>query len=390
MARTRGNGEGTVWTQEKNGKVYYVTQATIGYDDKGKQIRKTFGSFKRKDVVTKMNEVITEVNQNLYTEDSNAKLKDWYNNWLFEYKQNILKPGSFKKYEGYYRNYIKDSQIGNKRISELKTIDFQKYFNTLLQDHSVGLVTNIKQTISTSFNDAVAMGIVRTNYCRYAKLPQNNVLDKFTVFTKEEQVKFTTTLKENEFELPIAFALGTGLRLGELLALTWDDINFFNNTVSVNKNLSKSYIINKDGTRELKTMILDPKTQSSIRDIPFPEIFNSRLKKHQTKQKEDMLYLGKAYNKNNIVFPDPIGNYLDNKKLPRHFKKVLQESKIRDMNFHSLRHSYATRLFEAGVPMKTVQVLLGHKDIQTTMNIYTHVMKEDKSEAVESIAHLFS
>ncbi|WP_100065149.1 tyrosine-type recombinase/integrase [Miniphocaeibacter massiliensis] len=387
--RIKSNGEGSIRCEIRNDKKYFIARVTVGYDNNGKQIRKTFGSFKKKDVVDKMTALQHQVNQNLYIEDNQAKLKDWYFNWLFEYKQNKLKPNSFKKYEGYYRNYIADSTIGNKKLAELRTIDFQKYFNILLEDNSIGLVTNIKQTISTSLNDAVAMGVINNNYCRYAKLPSAIKRDKFTVFTKEEQTKFIKELAREEYELPLSFALATGLRLGELLALTWDDINLFNSTVTVNKNLSKAYVINKDGTRTLKTMILEPKTQSSYRTIPFPSLFNSKLKKWQTKQKEYRLYLGEVYQNKNIVFPNNIGNYMDNKKLPRAFKKVLEKANIRDMNFHSLRHSYATRLFEANVPMKTVQSLLGHKDIQTTMNIYTHVMNEDKTDAVESIAHLF-
>ena len=95
------------------------------------------------------------------------------------------------------------------------------------------------------------------------------------------------------------------------------------------------------------------------------------------------------YNDNDYIFCDDLGNPIDPKKVPRNFKSVLKSANIRDIKYHSLRHTYATRLFEAGVPIKTVQALLGHKDMTTTMNIYTHVMPEQKTQAVDKINSLF-
>jgi integrase len=80
---------------------------------------------------------------------------------------------------------------------------------------------------------------------------------------------------------------------------------------------------------------------------------------------------------------------LDPKRMPRNFKSILKKAGLKDIKFHSLRHTYATRLFEVGVPIKTVQALMGHSDITTTMNIYTHVMPEQKAKAVEKIDNLF-
>lgn len=96
-----------------------------------------------------------------------------------------------------------------------------------------------------------------------------------------------------------------------------------------------------------------------------------------------------AYEDKDLVFPNEIGGYTDSRNLTRSFKRILKKAGIKEINFHSLRHTYATRLFEKGVPLKTVSELLGHSNINITAYIYTHVMPEQKTKAVEKLNDLF-
>ena len=107
------------------------------------------------------------------------------------------------------------------------------------------------------------------------------------------------------------------------------------------------------------------------------------LKDQERIQKLNKLYIDNSlYIQSDYVFTDKVGNTIDKNKPNRHFRAILKELNITPIKFHSLRHTFATRLFERDVPVKTVQALLGHKDINTTMNIYTHVMKEQKEKAI--------
>lgn len=109
-------------------------------------------------------------------------------------------------------------------------------------------------------------------------------------------------------------------------------------------------------------------------------------KKSQNKQR---LFVGEAYVNNNYVFTDDIGKPIDDKRPGRNLKNILEKLNIKPIKFHALRHTYATRLFENNVPAKTVQILMGHSDIDVTMNIYTHVMNDTKLDAIEKINNIF-
>ena len=143
----------------------------------------------------------------------------------------------------------------------------------------------------------------------------------------------------------------------------------------VQKGWRASITIGRDKEGKLKRKEFTGKTQQEV-----------RKKLEQNKYK---LYVGEIYNDNNYVFSDELGNPIDDKRPGRNLKTVLKSLDIEPIKFHALRHTYATRLFEAKVQPKTVQVLMGHYDISITMDIYTHVMEDVKIEAVDKLNDIF-
>lgn len=180
-------------------------------------------------------------------------------------------------------------------------------------------------------------------------------------------------------------ALGTGLRQGELLALNWSDIDFNARTVAVSKSIRS---VKKDGKYVFEIQV--PKTHNSIRTVAIPVAVIQALKNHKRNQNLEKEKTFGAYSNNNLIFATPIGTPIDSRNLIRVYKNLLKKSNIEYRKFHSLRHTYATRLFEAGVHPKTVQKLMGHSDITTTLNIYTHVNENVKFQAVDKINSLFN
>ena len=205
-----------------------------------------------------------------------------------------------------------------------------------------------------------------------------------TVLTLEKQEKFIQSLYENSDKVLYLVALGTGLRLGEVLALTWDDIK--DNMVTVDKNI-KNVKINDKWTLLLQDT---PKTKKSNRNVPIPKYILSELEKHKLKQNDLKSKAGDMYHDNNIIFATDFGNYIDPSNLNRRFKKSLRNAEIEPIKFHSLRHTYATRLFENDIQPKTVSDLMGHEDIQTTLNLYTWVLDSQKNKAVEVLDSIFT
>lgn len=387
-ARSKANGEGTIYKFTKNNKTYYRGMLSVGYDENGKLIRKSFTGAKKQDVVNKMAEYKAKNNNGLLPSDDKITLQQWFHTWLFDFRINDLKPSSLERYEGIYRNYIYNSPIGKKALTNLRAADIQSYYNALTSSgKSPSNIRMINKALKASLNEALKQNYIVKNYCDSITLPKVSKSEDIVVFTKEEQKDLILYLNRHKLKMLIVMALGTGLRQGELLALKWSDIDFANNTVSVSKSIKLVYIVDKDGNRKSSILEQTPKTKSSIRTIPVPSNIIDELKlykKEQEKKSESELYKD-----NDIIFADDTGNYLDSRYLSKRYTKLLKEAEIDYKKFHSLRHTYATRLFETGIPIKTVQVLMGHSDIKTTMNIYTHVMPEEKTKAVEKLNSLF-
>ena len=183
--------------------------------------------------------------------------------------------------------------------------------------------------------------------------------------------------------------LGTGLRIGELLALTKGDINFVKNEINVNKNIKKVKEFENEDNYKYKTILQPPKTDSSTRKVPFPDNLSTILLKQLKNQELVYKNYGKEFNNSSLLLSTKILTYYDDANIRRAWQKLLEKANVRYRGIHSLRHTYATKLFQAGVPIKTVQVLLGHSDIRVTEGIYIHVMPSAKKNAVNSLNSLF-
>jgi Site-specific recombinase XerD len=234
-------------------------------------------------------------------------------------------------------------------------------------------------------------------------LPKAPTIDKdsISIFTQDEQQVFMCEANKDKKGILYIFALGTGLRLGELLALKWSDISFKDKTVTVNKSIKETYIFDENEEKHFSVVEQEPKTKNSYRSVPINDNLLDLLKDHKKKQLIDHEQNKDVYVDNLLVFATPTGNYLNYSNVRKIFKKIIkkynnslteEEKKTKslpDLRIHDLRHTFATRLFENGVAPKTVQSLLGHADITTTMNIYTHVMKDTKDNAIDKINFMF-
>ena len=164
------------------------------------------------------------------------------------------------------------------------------------------------------------------------------------------------------------------MRRGEILALRGDDINYTNNTITINKTVVTTYKVDNKGHRHKSTYISIPKTKSSIRIIPLPIGLIKFLSEFNSDQ--DYLFLSKQ------------GNFIDASNFEKSWSSFLKRCGIKHKKFHSLRHTYATKQFENGIPALTVSKLLGHSSIEITLNTYTHVSEENKSKSIDTLSIL--
>jgi integrase len=393
MANKRANGEGSINKYIVNGvQKGWRASILVGKDEKGKNIRKQFYGKTQKEVKEKLEELKKQINLGALPSDDKLTLEQWYYTWLFDYRIKDLKPKSFEKYEGIYRNYIKDSALGKLKLKDLRATHIQRYYNDLLDNEKkpVSTIKGLNTRLKPCLAEAEKQGYIQKNYCKMITLPKDNTTKEIKVLTPDQQRNFIAAINGHELEVLFLVALSTGLRLGEILGLKWSDINFDTGTLTVNRTLQRVTEISRDGKRESKVIEQLPKTKNSIRTIPIPQNILSRVKDHRIEQNKSRLKLGELYFNDDYVFCSELGYPIDDKRPARNLKSILNKINIEPIKFHGLRHTYATRLFEANVPPKTVQVLMGHYDISITLDIYTHVMEDTKLEAVEKLNEIFT
>lgn len=197
---------------------------------------------------------------------------------------------------------------------------------------------------------------------------QKKQVEFLTIAECNKLLKFAKDLYPKYYPI-LLLAIVTGMRQGEILALTWDDIDFKNGVISINKSYSHG---------RLST----PKTNASIRKVKIPESVIFILKEH---------YLRVNKNELNLVFPNENGNYINCRNLVnRFFKPCLKAANLREVTWHKLRHSCITALAEKHVVPKAVQNHIGHSSELTTMKIYTHATKNMENELVDVLGQIFA
>lgn len=377
-----------------NGYNYAKTSITLGKDSKGKAIRKIFYGTTKGEAENKKKQYIKDLEAGLNPDLSNQSLSQAMNTWLWDIeKHSGNKSSSFERYEGIFRNYIKDADIGVLIVSDVKKLAIQKYYNDLKgEDKSYSQVKNLHKLLNKFFGYAETEGYVVKNPCKGLKISKDDeeklLQDddkKVETFTRDEIKKIICSLKNDVMvRFIIMFALFTGAREGEILALEKEDLK--GDMVKINKTVRAIKVFDdKDHEKShYEIKVTRPKTATSNREVPIPDILKPELKKLEKLVATEKLKLGPEYTENELLFPSLTGCYIDSSNLIKSWKLVLINAQVPYKKFHTLRHTYATRLFENGASILTVARLLGHSSTKTT-EIYTHVLENIKKEEVQCL-----
>lgn len=274
--------------------------------------------------------------------------------------------------------------FGRMKINKITVVHCQRAINQWSKEYRS--YKDVRTYFSMVMNYAVNLGLIGFNPMDRVITPKLQVQGKtktgkyFSVDELKKFLKYAETecdLKMYTFFRLISF---TGMRKGECLALTWDDINFFSGEVSINKTV---YYING------KYVVSEPKTKTSKRVIDLDQQTLETLKNWKHEQNRLLLTLGVGQkgNRNNLIFNKLTKNreheYINNSIPNRVLKKITDKYNLTPINVHGFRHTHCSLLFEAGLDVKAVQDRLGHSDVQTTLQIYTHVTERIKQTSGE-------
>jgi len=374
------------------GKNYFRVRTFIGYDDKGEYVYKNFYGTSKSDAEGKRDAYLREIESGLNPDLSSQSLSQAMNTWLWNIeKYSGNKSSSFERYESVYRNYVRDAGIGLLKMSEIKNLAIQKYYNELKDNgKSYPQIISLHKLLSKFFGYAEMEGYIIKNPCKGLKVPKDDEdeieeEDKvIETFDNDEIKTLVESIGNKKLKYIVIFALLTGLRQGEILALDRKDIINDKSIVRVNKTLRSVKTFGEDGKNHYELKTTKPKSRTSRREVPLPAALKVEFRKLEILVAEEKLRLGEAYTNNTLLFPSETGTYIDAKNLRRSWKRALENANIPYRKFHALRHTYATRLFENNTSILTVSRLLGHSSIKTT-EIYTHVLKEIKIQEVECL-----
>lgn len=335
-----------------------------------------------------MSEVVDNYSKNNVV-DSNMTLDQWYEKWMRVYKEPVLKPSTIRIYIRTYYCYIKPV-LGSLSLSSITKLMVTDLLNGLGKRLHKSTVNNIRTVLCDLFSYAMDNDLCTKNPAKGIKIIGTDKR-KIVTLSREDQRDFFFMAKGCFYYNLYVVAVNTGLRSGELRALTLDDIDFENNTINVTKTLTYFRKSSKDDFLGYKISI--PKTKSSIRTVPMNSICRKAIE-DQVQQLNtlppidyDSDVLGKLLfvtRNNRPLMDEVLGSSI---RTVRNNVNKIRASQNQPLmpkfSAHTFRHTFATRCFEAGIPPKTVQSYLGHTNIQMTMDIYTEVLSDKKMSDIK-------
>lgn len=334
---------------QKQNKNFYKFQVRLG-----EKVTTRAGFKTRNEAIFAYTKLLEEYEQE---QEGNISYKKIYQQWLKIYKTKV-KESTFESCTSVYEIHILPI-FGQTKIQEITVQECQKF--------ALSLKDYVKGKEYFGYAKRIIDFAMKMNYTK--ENPFNNVIlpefkkgkKQINFLTIEEVNTLLDFYKNNQYRYTLfRLMIYTGLRRGETLALTWEDIDFKNKTLTINKTLSIG---------EYKKVVLSsPKTESSIRTIDLDEKTILELQKL------------KIQSKYKLVFPNKKGKFSRLSNIADKLNKATKETNIQKIRVHDLRHTHASLLFASGANIKYVQERLGHSDIQTTMNVYTHVTKDTKEK----------
>lgn len=357
----------------KRSKNYIVY---LEYLDKetNKKKQKNMGSYPlKRDATRRLNEIKEEIYKEELLLPNEMIMEDFIIDFLEKYKTNL----SITTYNVYMRTCKKYiiPLLGNIKLSDIRPIHIQNYVDDLvglLSPKTIKIHLNI---LNLAFKRAYRLKLIKENVVQYIEVPKSKKF-KNEIYNSEDMRLLLEKSKGTSLELPIVIASGLGLRISEILGLTWNNIDFNDYTITVDK------ITVRDGG---KVILKDPKTESSVRTITAPKEIISMLKQLKKDRLSAKLRGEKSHRE--LIFYDKNLDPIAPDVISKKFKYFLEVNNLKYIRFHDLRHSHVTMLIEAKVPIKVISERVGHSSVNTTLNIYSHALKEMDQEASEKISN---
>ena len=354
MGRTKGSGAGSVYKRGDKWRGQIIVDG----------VRLSHTSEKKKDVLDWM----ASVRNDGAPKTSDYTVEEWFKLYMEKYFKPRVKENTYLGSKNLINGHLYPI-LGDVLLSDLTTDMIQEAFLKMFPagKYSDGTYRIFYTRLKDGLEYAVQQNIIRKNPAIGVILPKEGIAKQIEAFTSEEQEKIVEYCKNSDgLDRVYYFLIATGVRVGEAICLTWDDVNLKEKYIDINKTAIKG-----EGSIKVQP---HPKTGQSVRRVYLSEntvCFLRRLDKYRE---------GKE---SNLVLPNRNGNIYNVSTLRQHWMKTCAKLNIPYKSMHALRHSWATRALEGNIPVQTVSKMLGHKSVATTMDIYQSVFSESKRNAAQ-------
>lgn len=384
MAKRRGHNEGSVY-QIKDGR--WVTSISTG-----NRKRKYLYSKTKKEALEKLTKARYEQQQGTLVTSPRQSLQTYLTWWLDEVYKPTVRLSTYYNRQLAIKNHIIPA-LGHISLQALSPKDVQSFYSKMMKPQAKsqsgkvqpGLkpqsVKNLHTILHKALDHAVKWEIIVKNVCDLVDVPIS-VAEEMQYLTLEQAKLLLETSKQYHLETLLTLSVTTGIRVGEMLALRWPDIDLDKKRISIRRTLMHA---GRYGISESEA-----KTASGKRQIVLPDFVVGLLKQHREDQKAIRENAGSRWLDQNYVFCSRYGNHIQETNLGKTFKKILALAQLPNIRYHDLRHSAATILLAMGVHPKIVQEILGHSNIAITLNMYSHVVPIMHEKTMDDLGNLFN
>lgn len=377
MPGTKRKGKGDAWYLE----------VTLGTNAKGKPVRynRTFhGS--EKEAEKALARFYIECEDGKVRRESNMTVSELSDIYIEEYVKRYLKQSNMKVVTPAIKR-LKEA-MWHRKINKLTRLDVQRWVNSMSEPQpkkndkvlSPKSVRNYYSILSGMMNFAVQMELVDNSPCHNIRLPRNQKKEA-RYYNKDEVALFLQALEnisehELKYKAVVYVALFGGLRNGEIMGLNWDDFDENERTISIHR----TRYIKKGGIYEDV-----PKTQKSIREITLPDNVIALLKELKVQQMKEQLILGNKWENSPAIFKNSMGNHMHPNATAKWLRKFLKRNDLPYISMHGLRHTHTSLLAYLNTDKLVISRRLGHSQLSTTLNIYTHIFEEPDKQIADGL-----
>lgn len=354
----------------------------LGYDATGKRRyhNKTFRGTKT-EAQTWLNAALVRIEKGEPIEAHPITVDEYLDKWLHQAVQKRVREQTFHSYKDLLARHIRPA-IGKQRLSDISALTLQTVYSKMLDAGlSARTVRYCHAVVSSAFKQAEKWGILEKDISRLVELPKQERRKK-TVLSQEQTALFLQAVNEGPLGVVFNFAISTGMRPEEYLALQWDDIDFHRGIVTVQRVI----VWRRGGGWHFQ----DPKTEQSRRAVPIGAALQAMLREHKKNQLEERLRAGNLWEDHGLVFSSETGSPIETGNLRRrHFKPALDRAGLDPrIRLYDLRHTMATLLLKGNVHPKIVSERLGHSTIKMTLDTYSEVLPNMQKVAVDQLEEM--